>query len=432
MTPEEFLKASTCRIECDGVKGSGFFISPKTILTCYHVVVNVDDQNPIELFDYLSNPIAVELIKQDIDCDIAILNIVNGYKSECFLQLCESEIVPDVSWISFGYPTTQNGRLVGEPLSGTIRDFIVDSSLTIHDSITSVSSVNALTAHYDGFSGSPLVDQNNNVISILRYQAPNYLNSVSIKKASAFLKNHFINIKPDELCSFSEYLPFVFDGFESDPKLMCNKFAAEVSSTSSPNVIINSLLGSVFFPNRAQTSKELIAELKRNKEQSNAIWIGWLEFLSHVSLLKGEHSNANEITITLSSTSMFKMLRINVGGTKAVKLKLRFLWTDSETYLEVAKQYIHKEHNTEIENNTCHIFNSKKANFGGIPLTANFKKNIIQNISSPNDSGFRIRGTVDFGILSLQHLNNEVKKCVSITLATENLEKLFRDAIQES
>jgi hypothetical protein len=149
--------------------------------------------------------------------------------------------------------------------------------------------------------------------------------------------------------------------------------------------------------------------------------------------LKGYYQDVNNINISIDAGSALHRFSLGLYAPKNIQLSLKFFWTEEKVFFNIARAYLHDNHlNDGITHNSCYIFNSRTKMFGGGKLRSNFKKEIIANIGKPNNAGFRIEKKLDFGILSLDHLNNEVKQSMTITEATENLEKLFKNAIKQS
>lgn len=429
MTLDEKLPRSVCLIGCGTEQGTGFFISKTTILTCYHVVKDHETEQ-IELHcNQLQIP--VHFTAYCPETDLAILNISDTFVAEHYLKLRQSTVVTEALWKAFGCPANAAGQTTGEPLNGSISYVVPVGIENIHDLTCSVAPGGLYTSIFDGFSGSPMVDHNGDVIGVLRFNGTNHLHAVSIKRGAAFLIAQDVALLPDELFGFDDYAPVAFSGFEQDAKMMCQSYAKAVAEESTPMAIATTLEGAMFYPAKKGTLEVLIEGMKRDPENSSLLWTGWLELLSHVALLQGEHKDVNLITITLKAEKISKWLGLSKITVPEQKIQLRFLWTEQEQYFTVLKEYLHGNLKG-MKKNTCYIFNAKAANFGGGEIIPGFKKRIIGNISMPQGSGPSVLGEVQFGLLSLRHLNDQVKQCYTLHEASANLEKLFKDAIEQS
>lgn len=429
MTKDDKLVRSVCLINCGTEQGTGFFISETTILTCYHVVEQYATKRIVLQCNQVEMP--GEFIAYCPRTDLALLKVTDGSISEHYLRLRQSTPVTDTFWKAFGCPANEAGQMTGEPLSGSISYIVPAGIETIHDLTCTVTPGGLSTSIFNGFSGSPMTDHNGDVIGVLRFNGTNHLHGVSIKRGSTFLRGSEIILLPDELEGFDDYTASAFQGFEQDAKIMCQRYAKEVSKEATPMGIATTLEGTMYYPTKKDTLEALIEGIKRQPESSSLLWTGWIELLSHVALLQGEHKDVNSLTITLRAEKVSKWLGLSSINVPGRKIQLRFLWTEQEQYFTVLKEYLHGNLKG-IKKNTCYIFNAKAANFGGGQINPGFKKRIIGNISMPQGSGPSVVGEVQFGLLSLRHLNDQVKQCYTLHEASENLNKLFKDAIEQS
>tara|TARA_R110000737_G_C14563771_1_gene482779 strand:- start:16 stop:441 length:426 start_codon:yes stop_codon:yes gene_type:complete len=102
-------------------KGTGFFISENLILTSNHVIENSKGQIEIsKCYNQNENVLTANIVDNCVECDYALLELNEEYKSEFILELCDSEIIEEENIRIFGYPNDTQGQDVGENLVGTI------------------------------------------------------------------------------------------------------------------------------------------------------------------------------------------------------------------------------------------------------------------------------------------------------------------------
>jgi hypothetical protein len=421
------LEKSICKIvverECGGLsKGTGFFISKDIILTSNHVITN--NSVKIEIFK-CNNQNEVELTATIIDkcedCDYILLKLNEKFNSNHFLELCKSEIIEEEPIRIFGYPDDEQGQKIGERLVGSISRFIEDSTDTIQDIILDIKDF-AHDTKYSAFSGSPVINEYGQVTSILKYQGIRSLSSVSIKKAKTFLEKNKIEVKPDQLHSFKSYNTNAFSGFE-ERKIECEIESKTPLEDLSPQTILDSNLGELFYPNKSQNINELIQILRKNTDLNSKLWTGWIQLLTYVEILKGNYKEPNSISIDIISSELFKKFGL-IPSSRAVnmKLHLNFYFTEEDSYFQIAKKSIHDIQKKGINKDTCNIFNSNIYEFGNI-------NNVKVDISNPDGSGPSINN-IKIGSISLSRLNREVKSSNSLLDASNNLKKIFEDAIK--
>ncbi|MBC8988432.1 trypsin-like peptidase domain-containing protein [Pedobacter sp. N36a] len=406
--------------------GTAFFVDGSYLLTSLHVVEDFLDKT-FHIQNREKTKLAVNVKDHCTINDLAIL-VTEEYVSENIATLCSEEPLLTAEWSAFGFPATDEGLKVGSKLTGTI--FNIINIEHKHDLILATPGI-TLISNYKGFSGSGVINTKEEITSILRYKDTNNLCSVSIKKAENFLIRNNINVKADELDDFTNYLPDAFQ-YVSDPfKGLGVANAKVVAKNTSPQKITSLLTGKLMVPERAGTMKEIIGYLKSQTVLNKELWRTWLEFLSYVQLLKGEYSDINAVYISLPKTEVSKFVpEVETIIKQDINLTLQFFFTEEKAYFSIARQHLlDKSAAGELQHNHCHVFHSHNPMFGLQPFTNEEKKKIVFDIASPTDAGVNVAGSIDYGVLSFSELTSKVAGSQSILEATNNLIKIFTDAI---
>lgn len=204
-----------------------------------------------------------------------------------------------------------------------------------------------------------------------------------------------------------------------------------VAVASSPQQIASGLQGGLFFPAQSQSLTDIIAYLKNNIDLNNHLWVGWLEFLSYIQMLKGAYTDVNAIYIEIKGADLSKLVEgIETKIKQDVKLTLQFFFTEEKEYFTIARKYLlGKQVEGTLENFKCHIFHSGIARFGLQPFTAEDKKNIIFDIADTSDAGLQVVGDTYYGVLSFNQLSTKVAGSTTLSDATKNLKQILIDAI---
>lgn len=160
--------------------GTGFFISPKRILTCEHVirkaryVTVIFDDDPDSEWIFTEN---ITILKLDNDSDLALLEVDLQYQS--YLSLADN----------YEYRLGQTVYTVGFPLGGTKSS----SEGIISTEIISDSQFGYTAPVSPGNSGSPVLDQKGNVVGMSfasNDEGQNLNAAISIKAIQEFLAQH--------------------------------------------------------------------------------------------------------------------------------------------------------------------------------------------------------------------------------------------------
>ncbi|GEM_PF-2268337 len=427
------IENSTCKITVEiqrGIateKGTGFFISKNQILTCKHVIEKQDGDIIIEKCFNQNGKLTAKVIVSCEQTDYALLEVIEDYESEYFLELCDSEIIEDENIEIFGYPNDEQGQIVGERLIGKIERILNDAELVQNVSLK-ISNF-APNTRYNAFSGSPVINGYDQVISIVKYQAVRNLSSVSIGKAKRFLEENNIGIKPDQLQSFENYKD-VFNLYPEDIKNDCETHSSIIMQNFTPNKIVYELADNLFYPKKNKDVAEIIKELRSNKDLNTSIWKGWIKLLTYVSMIKGDHTEVNHINFNLSEIDIKELFgnEIAMEGKVSISLKLSFYFTEGKSFFQIARTFIQMENNQR--QNSCSIFNSNEENFAFQKFSNADKVKIIPNIAGDNTSAFKIEEKIHIGVLSLYALSEQIVNSSDLNDISVNIEKLFLDAIK--
>lgn len=421
------IEDSTCKIivETQGgittEKGTGFFINKNQILTCKHVIGNLTGEIKIEkCYNQNNRELTAHIINSCTDCDYALLQLNEDFENEHFLELCNSETIEEENIEIFGYPNDEQGQNAGERLKGSIDRELLGQNL-IQD--VSLNIINfAHDAKYNAFSGSAVVNDYFQVISIVKYQAVRNLSSVSIRKAIPFLEKNGINVKQDQIKSFDLFKDNVFAGF-GDRESDCVVESNNPISNLSPKAIIESKKDDIFYPRKNLVLKDLIKHLRKDKNVNDKLWKGWIQLLTYVEILKGDYNDANHISINITSKELSSVFGIfSRKRDVPIELYLNFYLTEEKNYFNIAKMSLHENKKNQIAKHTCNIFNSNIDQFGNT-------NKLVVDISNPEHSGPSIPN-IKIGALSLNQINRVVIDSNSLADVSNNLKKIFEDAIK--
>lgn len=421
------LNKSTCKIDCGTQSGTGFFISPNKILTAIHVISESfhDEEIQVSNCHLDENTHIANCIHYDDDVHIAIIEINDTYQNAFFLELLNADIIKDENISIYGYPSNFDGDLVGEPLSGKVLRYIEDSKTTIHDVSITIDGFDT-TSSYNGFSGSPVVNGNNQVLSFIRFKSERYLSAISIKKAALFLKNNGISVSDDELKSFSNYKNLAFSGFEN-LKFACEQKSEKPLSVHTPFNILKTKSNDLFYPTKMESFEDIRAYLKNNRNIDKELWVGWTKFLTYIQILEGDSKNIKDVNVNINLEILFKTLGfITRRKRKEFKVSVDFMFTEHESFITVASEVLHHQKNSEeINGSVCTVLNSNSIDFGIKKINT---RNVINDIGMPDGSGPNITRPRS-GVVSLRQLTDLVIMSDNIEDAKLKLRGAIEDAI---
>jgi len=163
------LKNNICKIICGDKQGTGFLINRNLILTAYHIV----DQ-------YAKKPIRISLDGLDIEVklhehiddtykkmDIAVLELEDTIENYHHIELVDIELNSGTKykWETRGYPLFKGKE--GAKISLDSRTYINDQLKELHEKNDLELNIDKKFNSYRGFSGSPLI-VNNNIVGIIK------------------------------------------------------------------------------------------------------------------------------------------------------------------------------------------------------------------------------------------------------------------------
>ena len=173
-------------VKCGTSRGTAFFVSPDTLITARHVLVDFFvDKNPIIVCvankDVLCN---AETIGQDGEnVDVVLLRCVD-YKQNEYLKLLSAKFNESAKLTIIGYPSEFGN--CSELISIDVHDRLNTHE---HDYDTMVVRTDSLAfTSYKGFSGSPVLNEKGSVIGITTNQYNCSLGYISIKSITSRLE----------------------------------------------------------------------------------------------------------------------------------------------------------------------------------------------------------------------------------------------------
>jgi len=422
------LAQATCQV-FGSKEGTGFFVGEGMVLTCGHLVTGLGKGAHVKVLTSSGQQLESVVKAVCPETDLAIIYTEEVHPDA--MPLIDCAIPIGLQYAGYGHPDTHDGNLVGEPLHGQVLRVIDFSTETLHDVSLSSDYTNT-TVEFQGFSGSGLINAQGNVFAILRFSNNNYVSAVSIRKASDFLSTEGVFIKKGELDDFKELIEEAFGALDEGVREWCKATGKHIAQKITPQLIIETLEGALFYPYNEETVKGIITGLVNNKPVNQALWLGWLRFLTFISLLEKNYDDFNKITISLGLVEFSKLMNVEITPIQVeLTVTLNLLFTEKGNFISITSEYLtDKLIANELLDNSCHIFESSNAMFGHRVFTSENKERIITNISGGNRSGYLVPGKLNFGVISMQQLSNEIGRSQNIPEATKNLQTLFTDVLK--
>jgi len=156
-TTYERAKAATCRIEAGNKAGTGYLVSPTSIVTCWHVVDNLDVGGAAAVTFSGKCAAVPAVLTERIDKrnDIAVLQLAQPVADIQPLELGRATDRKMV-WEGYGYPYLANGQ--GLPIDGTIDDLDDKDPDAIDSVVLTADKLRAgMASQPHGFSGSAVI-----------------------------------------------------------------------------------------------------------------------------------------------------------------------------------------------------------------------------------------------------------------------------------
>lgn len=188
------IYASVVPVKCGDDRGTAFFISPDTLITARHIVVdNVLNAQPILIKtgeDVLCDIVPIAEDGENVD---VVLLKCKDYRQDDFLKLLSAEFNEDRKLTIVGYPK-EFGNCT-ELISIDVQDRLGTKKEDYDTMVVRTDSL-AFTS-YKGFSGSPVLNEKGSVIGISVNQYGNSLGYVSVKNITERLKIQHVEVSMD-------------------------------------------------------------------------------------------------------------------------------------------------------------------------------------------------------------------------------------------
>lgn len=118
-TPLDNIKNACAYIDAGGARGTGYLVSPDTLVTCEHVIRQVPDGQKVELH-FGDTRCEAKVITRDDQADCAILQLTTPLNGIEPLNLTAHACRRGDTWDAYGFPSIT--KLSGHFLSGDVQD----------------------------------------------------------------------------------------------------------------------------------------------------------------------------------------------------------------------------------------------------------------------------------------------------------------------
>lgn len=191
---KKVIYSSVVPVKCGEDRGSAFFISPDTLITARHIVVNnvLNAQPVLITIDKEVLCDVVPIAEDGEKVDIVLLKCKEYHQND-FLKLLSAEFNEDRKLTIVGYPK-EFGNCT-ELISIDVQDRLGTKKEDYDTMVVRTDSL-AFTS-YKGFSGSPVLNEKGSVIGISVNQYGNSLGYVSVKNITERLKVQDVKVSMD-------------------------------------------------------------------------------------------------------------------------------------------------------------------------------------------------------------------------------------------
>lgn len=188
---ENFVKASTCKVDCGSELGTGFLVSETMVLTARHCVIEsiTDDIEITLLFPEHPDSLVAKVVSVSNEYDLCLLSISKDVDITP-MQFGDTMPAEGEKWYAYGFPIIK--RTFGHRVSGNILQTLIEPKLKIDIDLAIEQDV-SLT-QYDGLSGAALICDDV-CGGLIRLKVDKTIAAISSVKIKEFLKQNNVQIK---------------------------------------------------------------------------------------------------------------------------------------------------------------------------------------------------------------------------------------------